>query len=64
MKSCHNRATWELIDGPRPDDYTLSCDLHVEDLKSDTHVAAYPFHHDNPAVECCYIYPDAGEGAR
>lgn len=35
---CPQRAIWLLVDGPGPDDFTHSCDLHVESLKRDDRV--------------------------
>ena len=64
---CERLATRFLIDGPGPDDYTLSCDEHEEAMKSDTHVASVPYDAiawGQPHATCCFIVPGSHERIR
>lgn len=53
MKQCKNKATWILIDGYSPDDYTYSCDEHLEEMKSLSSIES--FRNDNENLQCCFM---------
>ncbi len=53
MLSCKQKADWEILSGPTPDDYTHACTKHVGELLSydvENHVHSAP-----KGTICCFI---------
>jgi hypothetical protein len=59
---CERQATWLLVDGAGPDDYTHACDEHRDALISATHVGMWPL--GDTAARCCHLGDAAPADAR
>ncbi len=52
---CQSKAEWQIIHGPSPDDYTMSCTDHVGRMLTDARShEIIPNAKDEP---CCFIGP-------
>ena len=51
---CRNEATKCIVGNREAGDYTLSCDEHEEELKSDSYCGTWPFY-ASEGETCCFI---------